>query len=141
MRKYIIVFLLMSLYVFSYDIEEKNSLILNTDGKYYIRDAEKPYTGFGIFDNEISYYYGFFKDGVKNGYGQNICLGEVYVGEFKDGLFDGKGVLKEQNGKISEGIWKRSVLKKTIKTGYRNEYINRRINEITSFNSIFNIGN
>jgi HisJ family histidinol phosphate phosphatase len=32
-------------------------------------------------------------------------------------------------------------LKKTIKTGYRNEYINRRINEITSFNSIFNIGN
>ena len=69
----------MSLYVFSYDIEEKNSLILNTDGKYYIRDAENPYTGFGIFENEISYYYGFFKDGVKNGYGQNICLGEVYV--------------------------------------------------------------
>ena len=50
--KGIILFLLMSLYVFSYDIEEKNSLILNTDGKYYIRDAENPYTGFGIFDNE-----------------------------------------------------------------------------------------
>lgn len=45
----------------------------------------------GNFDNEISYYYGFFKDGVKNGYGQNICLGEVYVGEFKDDYLMEKG--------------------------------------------------
>ena len=39
--------------VFAY--ESKESLILNTDAKYYKRNEQKPFNGLGLFENEFSY--------------------------------------------------------------------------------------
>ena len=38
--------------VFAY--ESKESLILNTDAKYYKRNEQKPFNGLGLFENEFS---------------------------------------------------------------------------------------
>lgn len=105
--------------IFSYEIKENQSLILNTDGKYYIRNSEEAFNGIGIFENGFSYYFGEFKNGMKDGYGESIVLGERYIGNFKGGLFEGKGVLKKQNGEILEGIWKRNEFIKNEKNNQK----------------------
>ncbi len=141
MKGYFIIYFIIVFSTFSYDIKEHDRLILNLDAKYYLKDEIKAYSGLGMFSNEFSHYFGYFKDGVKNGYGQQESLGEMYIGEFKNGLFHGKGALKSQNGIIFEGIWEKNKFKKKIKTGFKLEYLNGRIYESNSFNNIFNIGN
>lgn len=101
----------------AYEIKENQSLILNIDAKYYKRDSLEPFSGIGLFDSGISYYYGGFKDGMKEGFGESIYLGNKYVGEFKGGLFHGKGILLKTNGEILEGIWKRNELIKKMYNG------------------------
>ncbi len=42
-----------------------------------------------------------------NGYGTyNDALGSVYIGDFKDGKYQGKGILTQYDGKIFNGWWK-----------------------------------
>ena len=118
--------------VFAY--ESKESLILNTDAKYYKRNEQKPFNGLGLFENEFSYYLGNFKDGMKEGYGENISLGELYIGEFKCGLFEGKGILKSPEGKTLEGIWKRNEFVRYESTGLKEKM------KIFSENIIINKG-
>ncbi len=100
---------------FGYELGRDESLILDTDGKYYKRNENKAFSGTGLFDSGISYYYGGFKDGMKEGFGEYIYLGEKYIGEFKGGLFHGKGILKRQNGEILEGIWRRNEFVRQLK--------------------------
>ena len=130
--KKIILYCLMVVGVFAY--ESKESLILNTDAKYYKRNEQKPFNGLGLFENEFSYYLGNFKDGMKEGYGENISLGELYIGEFKCGLFEGKGILKSPEGKTLEGIWKRNKFVRYESTGLKEKM------KIFSENIIINKG-
>ncbi len=44
----------------------------------YKRNENKAFSGTGLFDSGISYYYGGFKDGMKEGFGEYIYLGEKY---------------------------------------------------------------
>jgi len=111
----------MGLNGFGYEVGKDESLILNIDAKYYKRNESKPFSGIGLFSNGFSYYDGEFKDGMKEGYGEEISLGELYVGEFKGGLFEGKGILKKTNGKRLEGIWKRNEFIKVKNTGLKDK--------------------
>lgn len=48
-------------------------------------------------------YYGEFENEVASGKGTSLTLTERYVGEFKNGLYDGQGVLYYENGQRYEG--------------------------------------
>ena len=71
---------------------------------------------------------------MKEGYGENISLGELYIGEFKCGLFEGKGILKSPEGKTLEGIWKRNKFVRYESTGLKEKM------KIFSENIIINKG-
>ena len=113
--KKIVFWILIVVSSFGYELGKDESLILNTDGKYYRRNEDRPFSGVGLFDSGFSYYFGGFKDGMKEGFGEYICLGEKYIGEFKGGLFHGKGILKKKNGEILEGIWERHEFVRQLK--------------------------
>ncbi|MDC0139867.1 hypothetical protein OAI04_03520, partial [Hyphomicrobiales bacterium] len=52
-------------------------------------------------------YVGEFKDGLRNGQGTLTYVnGDIYVGEFKDDLFNGQGTFENWYGRKKEGIWK-----------------------------------
>tara|TARA_B100000780_G_C21087317_1_gene438094 strand:- start:1113 stop:1511 length:399 start_codon:yes stop_codon:yes gene_type:complete len=54
-----------------------------------------------------SKYVGDWKDGIFNGQGTaTVADGAKYVGEWKDGKRSGQGTLTHADGKIEEGIWK-----------------------------------
>lgn len=59
-------------------------------------------------------YIGSYKEGKKEGYGTFIWLvkqnedskEEIYQGNFKDDLFDGKGKYEWADGRVYDGSWK-----------------------------------
>ena len=59
-----------------------------------------------------SRYYGYFKnDFFKDGFGKNVnSSGNIYIGQFKDGLNDGYGTLTTHTGRIYSGEWKKDKL-------------------------------
>jgi hypothetical protein len=71
-----------------------------------IPDGQGTYTAFN--GNK---YVGEFKDGKYNGWGtyyfleNNPNMGAKYVGEFKDNKFHGQGRLTFADGRVVEGIW------------------------------------
>src|SRR3989338_1678469 len=71
-------------------------------------DAEQIKDGFGKAQlPDSSVYDGNFKNGLFNGKGTLTRRdGARYEGEFKDGLFDGKGIVNHSNGVKYEGEFK-----------------------------------
>ena len=57
-------------------------------------------------DNEVI-YKGEFKNGKKSGIGKMIIKKDVYEGEFRNDLFDGKGVYYYSNGNKWEGKFRK----------------------------------
>jgi antitoxin component YwqK of YwqJK toxin-antitoxin module len=56
--------------------------------------------------NKGDVYEGEFRNGLLNGQGMMIYPdGEKYVGEFKNGNRNGQGTITFANGRVEEGIW------------------------------------
>ena len=52
-------------------------------------------------------YVGEYKDGEFNGQGTiTYASGDEYVGKFRDGDFNGQGTITYSDGSLEEGIWK-----------------------------------
>ena len=86
--------------------------LINLVEKQNKGSISKPRNGLGTFvypDGRI--YVGEFKDGSFHGRGINSWpVGCVYVGEFKNGKRDGEGTLTRQEGKVEGGCWENSKL-------------------------------
>ncbi len=73
-------------------------------------------------------YSGEYKNGLQVGTGvYKWNNGDVYTGSFYNGMFDGYGLLKYASGQIDEGIWKNGVLV--------NNYEKPKTNELKSASS------
>lgn len=69
-----------------------------------------------------SKYVGEFKDGKFNGKGTATYIsGNKYVGEWKDGKRHGQGISYIWDGQIWEGIWKDDRFQYAQKTPYSNQ--------------------
>jgi antitoxin component YwqK of YwqJK toxin-antitoxin module len=61
-----------------------------------------------IFENDVEYYEGEWKDGKRKGSGvwKDTEYGDSHEGQWKDGKQNGIGTYKDSNGKIITGDWK-----------------------------------
>ena len=51
-------------------------------------------------------------NGKSNGFGRYLFIdGGYYAGQFKAGLFDGKGMYVTQSGQVIDGLWKKDIFK------------------------------
>ena len=94
-------------YLSPYISSDKSITIYFEDGTTYIGTLNKGlFDGFGTlssFDNK-NLYTGEWKEGLKNGKGQLITEKIKYSGKFENDLFNGnKGVLCDEKGNIYEG--------------------------------------
>ena len=72
-----------------------------------------------VFVFSSSAFAGCISGDCSNGYGTyswNDGSGEQYVGEWKNGKMNGKGVTTYANGKRDEGIWEDDKLTKVFKS-------------------------
>ena len=70
-------------------------------------DAENKFVGEGILIEPFGQYNGSFENGLKHGSGTyKFQNGQKYVGEYREGKREGKGVIYNSDGSISyEGEW------------------------------------
>ena len=63
---------------------------------------------FNAYNEEyVKEYVGELKDGLPHGQGViTYNNGDKYVGEFKDGELDGQGTYTFEDGKVLKGTWK-----------------------------------
>lgn len=79
-----------------------------------IHNDAKPVTKTSVANNNVAVSTpiinknnGCVSGDCMNGYGTyNDALGSVYVGDFKNGKYQGKGILTQYDGKIFNGWWK-----------------------------------
>ena len=69
--------------------------------------------GWGTHTTKEYEYQGDFKDGMKEGRGcmKNKIKKWQYTGEFKQNKFDGKGIYKWEDGTIFDGTFSNNVKK------------------------------
>ena len=83
----------------------KNSLSLSLN-IYILILGEKMRDGYGIFTTSGEVFRGDFKQNVINGRGQyEFANGDVYKGELLSNMFDGVGTYKWGNGSSYVGQW------------------------------------
>jgi hypothetical protein len=85
--------------------KDKIPLRFESKGKYYYSfDLQKKLVS--VFcDLKSKNFQGCIKGNCENGYGEYEDGGDVYKGNFKDGEFNGYGVLTYNDGSIYKGNW------------------------------------
>lgn len=89
--------------------------LCDKDGTYYSKGNEILYkgaltkglfNGFGKYNFNSTQYIGDFEDGLPNGKGTyKSASGWTYEGNFKEGVFDGEGIITDANGNKTSGKW------------------------------------
>ncbi|CAD8115348.1 unnamed protein product [Paramecium sonneborni] len=100
-------------------IQNKQPYLLNDNSIYIGEWFERKRHGFGYQINDDYIYEGYWHNDKYHGNGRIIYEnGNVYIGQFQEGQYDGEGFLKntDQNNIIYEGQWS-----KGIKNGFGRE--------------------
>ena len=97
------------------DLRHGKGIVRFKDGSVYNGDIKKERIegeGTWIY-NDGSQYMGSFRSGLKNGHGTHLNgrTGEIFQGEFTDGVRNGKGKLTEINGNSFQGMFDYGVVK------------------------------
>lgn len=98
-----------------YGTIDSNDIITLSDGSCYIGKIQDDlFDGFGVYLNGPNIYIGTFSgskpNGLLNWYKNQILY---YSGEWKDGNFQGEGVLYKEDGSIKKGRWENGKLIRT----------------------------
>ena len=60
-------------------------------------------------------YTGNFENGLFSGFGKmELSNGDVFSGVFKDNFKNGEGKLEEANGSVTTGIWEKGQLQEGV---------------------------
>ena len=87
-------------------MEGKGIMEFSNGNKYTGEFSNSEITGYGTYEVELFKLIGYFIDGVCNKHAKKIYAdGTVYLGEFKNDIEDGKGVLILKNGDKIKGLW------------------------------------
>ncbi|EGR28566.1 radial spoke head protein, putative [Ichthyophthirius multifiliis] len=65
--------------------------------------------GIGTLKSEFYQFNGFFDKNFPEGYGKEICNKIIYEGNFKQGLYDGYGILSFPNGRVYKGFFNKHM--------------------------------